>query len=89
MKHSAAASVREMITVSAKASDPSTQSVGDQLADTLVAQSLDLPPKAARVGPLYWYVNQSSDGWRATVLMRLDCFGSGVRASGQKQSIQD
>jgi len=37
-----------MITVSAEASKE-IPSIGDQLADNLIAQSLDLPPKAAKV----------------------------------------
>jgi len=41
-------SLREMITVSAEASKE-TPSIGDQLAENLIAQSLDLPPKAAKV----------------------------------------
>ena len=40
-----------MITVSAKVNDMEleTYSIGGQLADNLIAQSLDLPPKAAKV----------------------------------------
>ena len=41
-------SLREMITVSAEA-NKETPSIGDQLAENLIAQSLDLPPKAAKV----------------------------------------
>lgn len=40
-------SLREIITVSAEASKE-TPSIGDQLAENLIAQSLDLPPKAAK-----------------------------------------
>jgi hypothetical protein len=41
-------SLREIITVSAEASKE-IPSIGDQLAENLIAQSLDLPPKAAKV----------------------------------------
>lgn len=37
-----------VITVSAEA-EQEVSSIGDQLAETFIAQSLDLPPKAAKV----------------------------------------
>ena len=48
---SAANSDQGMTTVSAKVNDVEleTYSIGGQLADNLIAQSLDLPPKAAKV----------------------------------------
>ena len=41
-----------VITVSAEPSTQDIPSIGDQLAETFVAQSLDLPPKAAKVNCL-------------------------------------
>ena len=38
-----------VITVSAEPKEQTIPSIGDQLAETFVAQSLDLPPKAAQV----------------------------------------
>lgn len=38
-----------MITVSTEPAEQEMPSIGDQLAETFVAQSLDLPPKAAKV----------------------------------------
>lgn len=40
--------VKGVLTVSAK-TEQQLPSIGDQLAETFVAQSLDLPPKAAKV----------------------------------------
>ena len=52
------AEVREALQQAKRAVEPTAAatSLGDRLVDTLTAQSLDLPPQAAKVGHLLWQV---------------------------------
>ena len=46
-----AATTRDVVTVSTQAGSPEgSGTIADQLLDNFMAQSLDLPPKAAKVG---------------------------------------